>query len=875
MNTPTLPIICPVAPKQAVAFVRMVACVACVLLWLVNTCLAGEGPEDPEFDEIPVYISVSGVGSTEVPAIISNATAYLSVSHVFDFLKIRNHLSANADSVTGFFIHPQTTYLIDKPHRLIVCGDKDFRLKENDIIVSSGNLYLRSDYFGQAFGLKCVFNFRSLTVLMTTQQELPVMREMRQESIRNNIRHLTGTLKADTTLAGGRPLFHAGTADWSVITTQNSQGDNNTRLNLAVGAIIAGGETTLGLNYDSYTGFTEKQQYYLWRLVNNDRKVLRQVMVGKIAPQATATLFAPVVGMQVTNTPTTYRRSFGTYVLSNRTEPNWMVELYVNNVLVDYVRADAAGFFRFEVPLVYGNSSVKLRFYGPYGEERTTEQNINIPFNFLPKGQFEYTASAGMVEDSLHSRYARAAFNYGLGKRVTLGGGAEYLSSVTSGKYMPFVNASVRLASNLLVSGDYVYGVRMKQVLSYRLPSDLQFELMYSRYKKGQKAINNTFLEERRAMVSYPFRGKRLSLFSRLTVYQILLPPSKNLRATQYTTTEALFSGILFGVNTNFTTYAMFVGGTKPYVYSNLSSTFRLPAKLIFTPQVQYEYNQHKLIAVKGEVGKYLSSKGFVNVFYEDNIKSGFRGAGIGLRYDFSFAQTSFSARRNNDIHTTVQSARGSLLFNGRQKLLNVNNRSSVGKSGFIIVPYLDVNGNGVRDQQEPKVHGLKVQVNAGRIKYNERDTTVLITDLEAYISYTVKLSTAGFDHIAWQIKNKTLSIGANPNQVRLVEIPVAVLGEVSGMVFVDRGKEQKGQGRILVAIYDSAGRLVGQTLTEADGFFSYTGLRPGSYTARIDAEQLRKLHFTASPGAIPFSIGVSEEGGVTDGLEFVLKNEK
>ena len=426
-------------------FASPAVALCCLLLCMAFTGFANN-EEDPDFDEIPVFLSVTGVGSIEVPAIVYNEYVYLSVGHVFDFLHIKNTVAANGDSISGFFLQPQNYYVIDKPHRRLVVGDKVIRLKENDVFVSAGNLYLKSTYFGVGFGLNCSFNFRSLTVLMNAQVELPVVREMRQESIRNNVRRLTGGMKADTLINGGRPFFHAGAADWSVITTQNSNGENNTRASFSLGTIIAGGETTLGLNYDSYTGFTHKQQYYLWRLVNNDRKALRQVMLGKINAQSTSTLFAPVVGVQVTNTPTTYRRSFGTYVLSDRTEPNWMVELYVNNVMVNYVKADAAGFFSFEVPLVYGNSAIKLRFYGPYGEERITEQNINIPFNFLPEGQFEYTASAGVVEDSVHSRYSRASFNYGLGKRITVGGGAEYLSSVATGKYMPFVNASVRLA---------------------------------------------------------------------------------------------------------------------------------------------------------------------------------------------------------------------------------------------------------------------------------------------------------------------------------------------------------------------------------------------------------------------------------------------
>ena len=114
------------------------------------------------------------------------------------------------------------------------------------------------------------------------------------------------------------------------------------------------------------------------------------------------------------------------------TEPGWIVELYINNVLVDYIKADASGFFTFEVPLIYGNSMVKLKFFGPWGEERTREQNISIPFNFLPPKTLEYTVGAGIVEDTLMSRFSRADVNYGVTRSLTVGAGAEYLSSLSS-----------------------------------------------------------------------------------------------------------------------------------------------------------------------------------------------------------------------------------------------------------------------------------------------------------------------------------------------------------------------------------------------------------------------------------------------------------
>lgn len=855
--------------KRLFALLRITVCMPVALSFVTITAF---GKEDPVYDEIPVYVTVSGVGSIEIPAVIQEEKAYISIAALFDFLKIKYTLSAEMDSVTGYFITPQTGFAIDYNNRRIIAGDKSAALTGGELIKTAAGLYLRSDYFEKLFGLNCAFNFRSLTIKLTTSHELPVIKEKRQETMRNNLLRLTGEIKTDTTINASRRLFRFGMADWSVITTRSNNGASNTRLNLALGTTLAGGEATVSLNYDSYAAFTEKQQFYQWRYVNNESRAVRQVMAGKISTQTASTIFSPIVGVQFTNTPTTARRSFGAYVLSDRTEPNWMVELYVNNALVSYVKADASGFFSFEIPLMYGNSSVRLRYYGPWGEERTSERQISIPFNFLPQGQFEYTVSAGMVEDSLRSRFSRAAFNYGLGKCITIGGGMEYLSSVTTGEQMPFANASLRLAPNLLVSTEYVYGVKSKQVLNYRLPSNLQFEFTYSRYRKGQKAINNTFLEERKAIVSYPFRCKNISLFSRLTMYQIVLPPSKNAQSSKYTNTEVLFSGVAFGVNMNLTTFALFTAANRPNVYSNFSSSFRLPAKMIFTPQVQYDYNNNKLISLKGEIGKYLSARGYANIFYENNQRSRFQSIGAGFRYDFSFAQMSLSARRGNRVNTTVQSARGSLIYDGATNYLALNNRTSVGKGGIIVLPYLDLNGNGIRDKNEPKAAGLKVQINTGRVRNNNRDTTLLITDLEANKDYIVTLNTAGFGNISWYVKNKVLRVAVSANQMRLLEIPVTVAGEVSGTVFRNDAGEKKGAGRIIVSIFDSAHQLVAQTLTEPDGYFSYFGLRPGAYTARVDKAQLKSLQLEATPEVIPFNIQISNEGGVVDGLEFELR---
>ena len=363
---------------------------------------------------------------------------------------------------------------------------------------------------------------------------------------------------------------------------------------------------------------------------------------------------------------------------------------------------------------------------------------------------------------------------------------------------MPFANASVRIGSNLLFATEYTYGVRSKTILNYRLPSDLQFELDFTRYAKDQKAINTTFREERKAIVSYPFRSSRFTAYTRLTFYNIVLPTSK------YSNAEALVSGSLFGVNTNFTTYALFTKSSRPYVYSNLSLVFRMKARITFTPQVQYEYNQHKLIGLKGELGKYLKNNGYCNIYYEKNYKSQFQSVGIGFRYNFSFAQIGFTARQSNFTSSLVETASGSFMYDDESGYAVADNRYMLGKSGIMILPYLDLNANGKRDKGEPRVQGLKVQTSYGRLKYNQADTAIYISGLEAYNECIVRLIPA-FENVSWQIKNRTLSVVTDPNQFKLIEVPVTVAHEVSGTVYFNDNGYRKGIGRITVLFYKMA----------------------------------------------------------------------
>src|SRR5580704_16035521 len=153
-------------PRRMTGLLKMVACVL-LALSVPRPCFADIGPE-MSYEEILVTMNVQGVGGVEIPAAIRNDVAYLSVSDVLDYLKIKNTVFPGIDSISGVFILQQSAFLVDFTHNQIVYQGRKFDLTPNALIRTETELYLRSDYFGGIFGLNCKFNFRTLSILLTT-----------------------------------------------------------------------------------------------------------------------------------------------------------------------------------------------------------------------------------------------------------------------------------------------------------------------------------------------------------------------------------------------------------------------------------------------------------------------------------------------------------------------------------------------------------------------------------------------------------------------------------------------------------------------------------------------------------------------------------
>jgi len=114
---------------------------------------------------------------------------------------------------------------------------------------------------------------------------------------------------------------------------------------------------------------------------------------------------------------------------------------------------------------------VRLKYYGPWGEEEVTTRHLNIPYNFLPTGKLEYNIDAGVIEDSQKNIFAKAQLNYGLSSKITLEGGIE-LNTAIEKPFNPFARTSIRLPYNIIFSSEYLHQVGYKETsVTDRLPT--------------------------------------------------------------------------------------------------------------------------------------------------------------------------------------------------------------------------------------------------------------------------------------------------------------------------------------------------------------------------------------------------------------------
>ena len=308
----------------------------------------------------------------------------------------------------GFYITQARKYEINFRTGKARIDTAKFILHSGEFVRSTFDIYVTPSVLERLFGLHFDIDMRRLTLSLETEEELPIIAERNRERQQRMIESQNAVKEEYPLLyPWQKDLFNGGFLDYSLTSHQRQRNIRSYGYNLQGGGIVAGGDLELTANGDYTTSLPSSATLEgQWRYVIDENPYITNISAGDM--NVNGIFPRSFKGIQVSNEPVQIRTMFQSYVIEQKTFPQWTVELYLNEKLVGVTKADGLGNYRFVVPLTYGTTNYSLRIYGPTGEVIEDRQRIQIPFSFIPEGEVNYNVNAGEIAQ-YNNHFAQAS----------------------------------------------------------------------------------------------------------------------------------------------------------------------------------------------------------------------------------------------------------------------------------------------------------------------------------------------------------------------------------------------------------------------------------------------------------------------------------
>ena len=841
-----------------------------------------QAPSDSTAQEVYLNFSYSlGLVNTVVTAIYIAPTTYLPMGEIFRLLKINYNFNKTLDSVSGFYIKESRKYEINLRTGKAHVDTAAFILRSGEFIRSKFDIYVTPGVLDRLFGLHFIIDMLQLTLWLETNEELPIVTERNRERQQRMIENQNAVKEGFPLLyPRQKDLFNGGFLDYS-LSAATSKNDKSFGYNLQGGGIVAGGDLELTANGGYTTSLPSSTTLEgQWKYVIDEESYITNITAGDVYVNG---LFPrSFKGIQVSNEPVQIRTMFQSYMIEQKTFPEWTVELYLNEKLVGVTKADGLGNYRFIVPLTYGTTNYSLRFYGPTGEVIEDRQRIQIPFSFIPAGEVNYKINAGELRAN-DNRFAQASITAGLTSWLTANGGIDYIDDTLYAKPVGSLSLSSWLEKNYIFTIDAAPGVLYRADLSAMYASQVSADLSITSHEKNEYYNPLHIVTETQAMLSLP-----LLLASTPITYLLLQANRQNYEhsATTLMTTEV-------------TTSYKQINGTIEYHYSELKSdTYGTTREPVLSSTILYSlipgnklaslttnilvgssftYNlvRKKADELRLDLSSNVTSSGRLQFSYTRNFVQNQYLASMQFVYEFPFTRSTTTASSNTGDVALTQNVSGTIGFDSRQKTFQYHNLASVGLSNLTLHMFVDKNGNGVYDPGEQTINDVAFNLEqAAFIDVGDSGIT-RVRRLLPYTRYNIDIIVSSISNPLWVPKAYDFSTITDPDIYKPIDVPFYATGVLDGSVLMQTGNKLEAVPGIEIHVQSVNDKYHKDIRVFADGSFYEMGVPPGKYIAYVDSTQLNVLGASCDPPIRSFDVRITAEGDYVEGMKFLLKKQQ
>lgn len=817
-------------------------------------------------EEIVVRFEIQRTLSEDIIAQYGGSEVYLPLVKILRLLEMKVEMKDGRSRYKGHLMNKKDSFEFDLKKGRVRTARGDHRLSLADYLVGDMDLYLKADLFLELLGLPMTFDFNLLRAYVTYNRSFPITKRLIREQRHKNLAQRSSELVASQRVPHQRELLGGGVADWTL--SMNPVGPGGSFGQLKTGAVVLGGDMELSMAGNSRTGFESDQLRGRWRYYTGDSRILSHVDLGDIYTGGRNS--RALRGALVTNQPIRRRQYFQTVNVGGDLGPGWEVELYVNNLLRDFVYTDAAGLYNFNLDVFYGGSVVQLKMYGPNGEIREEERFIQVPFTMLPKGELDYRLGLGLDRSfDSNKPYSSGSVSYGIHPRITAGAGADLPIDPAPGE-KPFINGQLALSmgSNFSALSALSLNNSNSFELNYTNPAVLSASGSFTKFYPNE--VSNSLAHQSRIAfsMSAPLRvvGHGLGLRFNVTV-------------NRFESFKTYFMN--WGLSIPFKPVQVhYLGRYKRTDFTN-SNTRSVASELFATinfirwvrPQarITFDHSNSRLSKYSLYLTKRVFRLGQLSLSYEHNsdLQSNMFIFTFNMVTGFAHLSTRSTVRQGRVSMNHLY--RGSVRYDQTSKRVRFDRNPGVGLGMAVVRPFRDDNFNGIFDANEELLGDMRAKILGQSGQLDRSSRLYFYNRLQPYGEYALDVSPEALLDPMLRPSHGQYRVTLNPNMVSLIDVPVVTASNIVGTVKRQTRLGDVGVGGIKLTILNLSTDVVSEITTFNNGEFFFLGLLPGQYRAYLDKATIAAYGYRAEPESFEFEVQPIRGGMSIEDVDFRL----
>ncbi|MFT6268453.1 MAG: hypothetical protein ACJAVV_001263 [Alphaproteobacteria bacterium] len=776
----------------------------------------------------------------------------------------------------------------------ITLADASFELTPEYYSIQNNELYIEMREIAKWFKLNPSIDYIEQIIMLAPTEELPIQEKTKRQN-RKLFKSNGSSESSAPFLDRGYSLLSAQAIDFQANISTNDRG-------------TSGNYTLLGAREI----FKHNVKLYL---NGNDKELVTtsRLSVSKYSPEGWS-VFNPVnitsyslgditptrVGSLGTNQLSrglTFGNSqFGSAInneftnISGDVLPGWDVELYRGEVLIEQLFDIDNGRYEFnDVPLLIGENTFEIVFYGPQGQIKRETVNRSLTTEKLNTQNFAYSMSVNEIGKTLLKNNSVGLADEDQGYNFS----GEYSFKVGDDSRFKFGHQNIIGSSNDQSIFALGFNTQLTESLLLNADASINDNKDYILGVNARTKINDQSirlnLNSRRTTNSENQEKSSSSVISLLSTGQILKMDSIGIRhqtELQFTDTplqDTYEASTNLGVNVG---KAYFYGGAE-YQYRTMIKESLIFGNLGYQQNFKTVFAKLQLgfkndeVEDKVELSNLFSS---LTWLVSSNIKTKFEYSKsliddsdrVDLSIDWKKDRFSLSADiSESSLFGTEFGLYARFNFSGTPYYGSYlsSNRSLTNTGSLLVRVFVDENGNYAYDIGEKLLEKVKVfSLQSRGLGITDDNGMASLLSLSAHKMTDIVIDKNSLDDPYLTPYLDGISVTPRPGFVDQIDFPVAISSELDGTIYTTSAEKGTLVGNnIKIGLYNHLNRLTDTTRAEFDGFYLFTHVLPGKYHIRILPESLDKHLLEPT---ISEEITFTPQGDVINGFD-IIANKK